>query len=191
MVTSARRRSFGPTRPACWRRAARMAAAASRFRMTRLRAALNHAEIGPKGHLDALHAHGTDVQLISPRPFQLMHSEKPAKLVRWFAEECHNIIHRQTQLYPEPSSSASRACRRLPARRSSEALPELERCVKELGFVGCLLNPDPYENSGAGSCRRSATATGIRSTRSSASSTFRRTSTPRARAPSAPAIRCI
>ena len=27
-----------------------------------LRAALNHAEIGPKGHLDALHAHGTDVQ---------------------------------------------------------------------------------------------------------------------------------
>ena len=40
--------------------------------------------------------------LISPRPFQLMHSEKPAKLVHWFAEECHNIIHRQTQLYPEP-----------------------------------------------------------------------------------------
>ena len=29
-----------------------------------------------------------------------------------------------------------------------DALPELERCVKELGFVGCLLNPDPYENSG-------------------------------------------
>jgi predicted TIM-barrel fold metal-dependent hydrolase len=29
-----------------------------------------------------------------------------------------------------------------------EALPELERCVKELGFVGCLFNSDPYENSG-------------------------------------------
>jgi predicted TIM-barrel fold metal-dependent hydrolase len=28
------------------------------------------------------------------------------------------------------------------------AIPELERCVKQLGFVGCLLNPDPYENSG-------------------------------------------
>jgi 4-oxalmesaconate hydratase len=27
-------------------------------------------------------------------------------------------------------------------------LPELERCVKRLGFRGCLLNPDPYENSG-------------------------------------------
>jgi len=40
-----------------------------------LKAALNHAEIGPKGHLDALREHGTDVQLVSPRPFQLMHSE--------------------------------------------------------------------------------------------------------------------
>src|SRR5690606_22216646 len=27
-----------------------------------------------------------------------------------------------------------------------DALPELERCVTELGFKGCLLNPDPYEN---------------------------------------------
>ena len=28
-----------------------------------IRIALNHSEIGPKGHLDALQAHGTDVQL--------------------------------------------------------------------------------------------------------------------------------
>jgi predicted TIM-barrel fold metal-dependent hydrolase len=112
-----------------------------------LHVALNHAEIGPKGHLDALHAHGTDVQLVSPRPFQLMHSEKPAKLVRWFAEECHNIIHRQTQLYPNRFFGVAS----LPQAAGApieEALPELERCVKELGFVGCLLNPDPYENSG-------------------------------------------
>ena len=29
-----------------------------------------------------------------------------------------------------------------------EAAKELERCVKELGFNGCILNPDPFENSG-------------------------------------------
>ena len=28
------------------------------------------------------------------------------------------------------------------------AIRELERCVSELGFKGCLLNPDPYENTG-------------------------------------------
>jgi predicted TIM-barrel fold metal-dependent hydrolase len=105
-----------------------------------LRAALNHAEIGPKGHLDALHAHGTDVQLISPRPFQLMHSEKPAKLVRWFAEECH-------KLYPNRFFGVASLPQAAGA-PITDALPELERCVKELGFVGCLLNPDPYENSG-------------------------------------------
>jgi predicted TIM-barrel fold metal-dependent hydrolase len=29
-----------------------------------------------------------------------------------------------------------------------ECIPELERCVKEFGFVGCLLNPDPGEAGG-------------------------------------------
>jgi hypothetical protein len=64
-----------------------------------IRAAANRAENWPKGHLDYLRDHGTDVQLISPRPFQLMQSEKPAKLVQWFAEECNNIIHRQMKLF--------------------------------------------------------------------------------------------
>lgn len=110
-----------------------------------IRAALNAAEIGPKGHLDALHQHGTDIQLISPRPFQLMHSERPAKLVHWFAEECHNIIHRQTQMFPGKFYGVAS----LPQTAGDpieRAIPELERCIKELGFVGCLLNPDPYEN---------------------------------------------
>src|SRR5262249_13638365 len=112
-----------------------------------MRTALNAAEIGPMGHLDALHSHGTDVQLISPRPFQLMHSEKPAKLVHWFAEECHNIIHRQTQMYPNRFFGVA-SLPQVAGDPIERALPELERCVSELGFKGCLLNPNPYENSG-------------------------------------------
>ena len=38
-------------------------------------------------HMDYLDVLGTDRQLLSPRPFQLMHSEKPARLVQWFHEE--------------------------------------------------------------------------------------------------------
>ena len=112
-----------------------------------MRIALNHSEIGPKGHLDALKHHGTDVQLISPRPFQLMHSEKPAKLVHWFAEECHNVIKRQTEMYPNQFLGVA-SLPTVAGRPVQEALPELERCIKHLGFVGCLLNPDPFENSG-------------------------------------------
>jgi OH-DDVA meta-cleavage compound hydrolase len=112
-----------------------------------IHAALTASEIGPRSHLDALKHHGTDVQLISPRPFQLMHSEKPGKLVRWFAEECHNLIHRQTQLYPNKFFGVA-SLAQVAGEPIENALPELERCVKELGFVGTLLNPDPYENSG-------------------------------------------
>ncbi len=112
-----------------------------------IRRAVNKAEIGPKGHLDALKAYGTDVQLISPRPFQLMQSEKPAKLVHWFTEECNNLIHRQMQLFPGLFIGVG-ALPQTAGDPIAGVLPELERCIKELGFVGCLLNPDPYENSG-------------------------------------------
>ncbi|MGM2864609.1 hypothetical protein ACS2QN_29205, partial [Bacillus cereus group sp. Bce021] len=50
------------------------------------------------GHLDYLDKLGTDIQIVSPRPFQMMHSEKPGKLVHWFTEEVNDVIYRQTQL---------------------------------------------------------------------------------------------
>ena len=53
-----------------------------------------HKEAFPHPHLPYIDKVGTDVQLVSPRPFQLMHSEKPAKLVKWIHEEVNNIIHR-------------------------------------------------------------------------------------------------
>lgn len=112
-----------------------------------IRAAANKAETWPKGHLDYVRDHGTDLQLVSPRPFQLMQSEKPAKIVHWFTEECNNIIYRQTQLFPDTFAGIAG----LPQTAGDpieRALPELERCIKELGFAGCLLNPDPYENGG-------------------------------------------
>ena len=99
------------------------------------------------GHVDLIDKHGTDFQLISPRPFQMMHSERPAKIVQWFHEECHNIIHRATKLYPERFAGVL-MLPQVAGEPINIVLPELERCVKELGFVGCLVNSDPYENSG-------------------------------------------
>jgi OH-DDVA meta-cleavage compound hydrolase len=76
-----------------------------------------------------------------------MQSEKPAKLVHWFTEECNNIIHRQMKLFPGKWIGVC-ALPQTAGDPIQNAIPELERCVKQLGFVGCLLNPDPYENSG-------------------------------------------
>ena len=66
-----------------------------------LRFAANKKEMAPHGHLDMLERHGTDVQLISPRPFQMMPSFEPARAVHWFTEETNAIIYRQTQLFPK------------------------------------------------------------------------------------------
>jgi predicted TIM-barrel fold metal-dependent hydrolase len=112
-----------------------------------LREAVEKQPFGPHSHLDYLNKIGTNLQAISPRPFQMMHSEKPIKIIQWFHEEVNNVIHRETQLYPDRFFGICGLPQ--PAGEPLDmAIKELERCVKELGFKGCLLNPDPYENSG-------------------------------------------
>ena len=90
---------------------------------------------------------GTDMQCISPRPFQMMASEKPSKLVQWFTEETNNIIARQTKLYPKRFVGVA-GLPQASGEPLDMAIKELERAVKQLGLKGCLVNPDPYENSG-------------------------------------------
>jgi OH-DDVA meta-cleavage compound hydrolase len=104
-------------------------------------------EGAPHGHLDYIAHLGTDMQLMSPRPFQLMHSESPGIIVQWFNEECNNIIHRQCKLFPDKFVGVA-GLPQVAGEDLKRAIAELERCVKQLGFKGCLLNPDPYENSG-------------------------------------------
>lgn len=95
-------------------------------------------------HVDILKAVGTDIQLISPRPYQMMHSEKPERIVRWYTEATNDLIAQLCRLYPD----MFRGVAGLPQNAGvspQNSLEELERCVKQLGFVGCLLNPDPNE----------------------------------------------
>ena len=111
-------------------------------------AAWNAREMAPTGHLDHMAACGIDMQCISPRPFQMMHSEKPARIVHYWTEATNDIIHRSCQLMPDKFFPVAG----LPQTAGDpieDALPELERCVLELGFKGCILNPDPYENGDA------------------------------------------
>lgn len=106
----------------------------------------NKKEMAPCGHLDMLERVGTDLQLLSPRPFQMMHSARPARLVHWFTEETNNIIARTVRLLPDRFIGIA-GLPQAAGEPVAAALPELERCVR-MGFRGCLLNPDPFENSG-------------------------------------------
>jgi OH-DDVA meta-cleavage compound hydrolase len=107
----------------------------------------NKKEMAPCGHLDMLDQVKTDLQLISPRPFQMMHSVKPGRLVHWFTEETNNIISRTVKLLPDRFIGIA-GLPQVAGDPITAVLPELERAITQLGFRGCLLNPDPYENSG-------------------------------------------
>jgi predicted TIM-barrel fold metal-dependent hydrolase len=98
-------------------------------------------------HLEHLDTAGIDLQLISPRPFTMMHSEEPARIVQWFIEETNNVIHRVCGLYPERFRGMA-GLPQSPLTGPAQWAGELRRCVTELGFVGALINPDPMEGQG-------------------------------------------
>jgi predicted TIM-barrel fold metal-dependent hydrolase len=98
-------------------------------------------------HLEHLDEAGIDVQLISPRPYTMMHSEEPPKIVQWFIEETNDVIHRVCGLYPD-RFRAMAGLPQSPATGPAAWAGELRRCVGELGFVGALINPDPMEGQG-------------------------------------------
>ena len=99
-----------------------------------------------KSHLELLKEVGTDIQLLSPRPYQMMQAEKPAKVSQWFIEECNNLVAQQCRLFPKIFRGVC-GLPQSPDVSPKNCIPELERCVKGFGFVGCLLNPDPSEAS--------------------------------------------
>jgi predicted TIM-barrel fold metal-dependent hydrolase len=99
------------------------------------------------GHVELLARLGIDRQLISPRPFAMMHSEKPEKIIHWFIEQANDIVATQVAAYPDVFSGVAglpQAAGVSPA----AVTDELDRCITELGFVGCVLNPDPGEGDG-------------------------------------------
>lgn len=98
--------------------------------------------------INLMDRNGTDVQFISPRPYMMAHSIKPAKVGMEWSRSVNNVIHRQVQMFPD----RLRAVAGLPQFRDTSpenCIAELERTVKELGFAGCLLNPDPTEGDAA------------------------------------------
>jgi len=52
-------------------------------------------------HLPYIDSLGTDMQAVSPRPYQPMHSGKPAEIAQWSCKENNNLIYRQAALYPD------------------------------------------------------------------------------------------
>src|SRR5690242_5786270 len=108
--------------------------------------ALKSPIFGGSSHLQQLKEAGTDMQSIPPRPYQMLTSERP-ELVQWFTEERNNNRAQEVKLFPKVFRGVC-GLPLTPGVSPKAVLPYLERCIKEQGFVGLLLNPDPGECSG-------------------------------------------
>ena len=90
---------------------------------------------------------GTDVQLISPRPYQLMTSTRPARIVHWWVAANNDLIARTAALHPSRFGVIA-ALPVVAGQPVTAAFEELDRAASELGAVGVLLNPDASEGAG-------------------------------------------
>jgi 4-oxalmesaconate hydratase len=91
---------------------------------------------------------GTDMQFISPRPYLQMHSVKPGRVTDLWSRHCNDLIARVVDMFPDRFRGVAGLPQYMDEPLAERVIPELRRCVKDHGFVGCLINPDPTEGAG-------------------------------------------
>jgi 4-oxalmesaconate hydratase len=85
---------------------------------------------------------GADMTLFSPRASAMAHHQGDGQVSQAWSRACNDLIKRVVDLYPENFAGACQLPQS-PGVPIAESIGELERCINELGFVGCNLNPDP------------------------------------------------
>jgi 4-oxalmesaconate hydratase len=100
------------------------------------------------GQLKLQRERGTDVTLFSPGAGKMAHHYGDGETSRAWSQVSNDLIARVCALFPASFVGVAQ----LPqspgdglAESVRASVAELRRCVEELGFVGCLLNPDPSD----------------------------------------------
>jgi predicted TIM-barrel fold metal-dependent hydrolase len=92
-------------------------------------------------HLKFMDERNIDIQLVGPRPIAMWHWMRPF-LQDFWCRTVNDVIARIVKLHRDRFCGMAQ----LPQSKEQDTrncVAELERCVKELGFVGAYLNPDP------------------------------------------------
>jgi 4-oxalmesaconate hydratase len=95
-----------------------------------------------KAQLKLQRERGTDVTIFSPRASAMGHHLGNATTSLQWSRVCNDLINRACNLYPDNFVGVCQLPQS-PGVAPANCIGELEHCVKELGFVGCNLNPDP------------------------------------------------
>jgi len=95
-----------------------------------------------KNQLRALRERGADMTIFSPKASAMAHHIGDEAVSKIWTRLNNDLIHRVVSLFPEYFIGVCQ----LPQSKGvsiANSIEELERCVLELGCVGCNLNPDP------------------------------------------------
>jgi 4-oxalmesaconate hydratase len=92
--------------------------------------------------LKLLRERGCDLMIFSPQASAMEHHVPDPATARAWARACNDLVHRVVGLYPQHFAGACQLPQ-TPGGALDDSIEELRRCVEELGFVGCNLNPDP------------------------------------------------
>jgi 4-oxalmesaconate hydratase len=95
-----------------------------------------------QNQLRLLSERGADMTIFSPRASAMGHHIGDQAVSRSWTSACNDLIKRVVDLYPETFFGVCQLPQS-PDAPITASVEELDRCVTELGFVGCNLNPDP------------------------------------------------
>ena len=85
---------------------------------------------------------GADLTIFSPRASWMGHHVGNQHTSRFWSEHQNELIRRVCDLYPENFAPVCQLPQS-PGAPIDASVAELRRCVTELGFIGCNVNPDP------------------------------------------------
>ena len=92
--------------------------------------------------LRLLRERGADMTIFSPRASTMAHHVGDEAVSRRWTAVSNDLIKRVVELYPDTFVGVCQLPQS-PGAPIANSIAELERCVNDLGFVGCNLNPDP------------------------------------------------
>jgi 4-oxalmesaconate hydratase len=95
-----------------------------------------------QNQLRLLRERGADMTIFSPRASAMGHHEGDERVSVEWSRACNDLIARVTGLFPDTFIGVCQLPQ-APGADLKASIAELERCVLELGFVGCNLSPDP------------------------------------------------
>ena len=102
-----------------------------------------------KNQLRIQRERGVDLTIFSPQAGAMAHHIGNEATSRHWTQACNDMIHRVCTLYPAHFAGVCQLPQS-PGVSPANCVPELRRCVEQLGFVGCNVNPDPSDGYWSG-----------------------------------------